>query len=437
MSRVRSTMGSFLPIVIAALLASSATAYSEDSLPFRQPTEYNLPLKAYENDGWRPASEYSNWVDHLPFKILFDQSLFYNDNLLLLPNGAVIPPNMKRGDFYSTTTIGASSRIPFGAQAFFVNGTLGISRYAHDTSLNSTNYSAEAGWDWVFTSRCAGRFVGSDRKIQAPIEELTSFTVNNIETAAFKETAKCRVGNQFNVNVDSGLSHTTNSLTSAVVNNYDQHFIRGGLEYEVREFYSFGAQATFTKSDYINRSPISTPGLATGLDQKAYEFFFRGLLSPKLEIDATFGIIESTASSPVLSSTFSNTTYSIKAKWQATPKLAFEALIAQTVAPPQNIVADFERIQQERLTAIYLFSPKLTFNWSIGLSTIKNPTVSGIGLSPILVNQTVFFSDLRAIYHITPLLNATGEYRYTDRKDDTTGLRATSNLFMLGLTYQR
>ena len=55
----------------------------------------------------------------------------------------------------------------------------------------------------------------------------------------------------------------------------------------------------------------------------------------------------------------------------------------------------------------------------------------------MLVNQKVVFSDLKAIYQVTPLINATGEYRYTDRKDDTIGQRATSNLFLIGLTYQR
>jgi hypothetical protein len=416
-------------ILLTALLATTTVAKAQDAPP--------LPVKTASNDGWRPASESVNWIDNLPFKILFDQSLRYNDNLLLLPNGATIPPNFKRGDGYSVTTVGLFSRFPLGADTFFVNGTYGVSRYAHDTTLNSSNYALNGGMDWVFTSRCSGTLVGSDRQVQAPIEELTSFNVNNIRTAAFNENASCRISDHVNLILNSGISHTTNSLNTLLINDYNQKFIIGGMEYALADLNTIGARATFTATDYFNRSPAATPGLATNLDQRAYEFYYRKILTAKLEVDATLGVTQSTVSSPVSSSTFSTTTYSVSARWVATPKLVFQALLSQSVAPPQNIVADFEKIRQESLTVSYLFSPRLTFAWTLGLSTIKNPTVSGVGGSPILVNQKLAFSDLRAIYQVTPLISATGEYRYTDRKDDTTGSRATSNLFMLGLTYQR
>jgi len=80
---------------------------------------------------------------------------------------------------------------------------------------------------------------------------------------------------------------------------------------------------------------------------------------------------------------FTNPTYSVRVKWAATPKVIFEALLAESVTPPQNIVADFERTRQESLTVSYLFSPKVTFAWTVGLSTLRNPTVSGINQSPV------------------------------------------------------
>jgi hypothetical protein len=86
----------------------------------------------------------------------------------------------------------------------------------------------------------------------------------------------------------------------------------------------------------------------------------------------------------------------------------------------------------------YLFSPRLTFVGAIGQSNIVNPTVAGAPLtSQALANQSVVFTDLKAIYQVTPLINATGEYRYTDRTSNSAGQPATSNLFLLGLTYQR
>jgi hypothetical protein len=416
-------------LVLAALLASIGIAKAQDAPP--------LPVKATIDEGWRPASESSNWVDNLPFKVLLNQSLNYNDNLLLLPNGAAPPPNEKRGDAYSTTTFGLFSRFPLGADTFFVNGTYGVSRYEHDAGLNSSNYSLNGGMEWVFTDRCSGTLVASDRQTQAPIEELTSFTVNNIRTDAFNESAKCKLSDHINVVLNSGISRSNNSLDTLIVNDFNQKFVAGGLEYDYGELNTIGVKTTLTNTDYVNRSPATAPGLATTLDQKAYEVYYHRVLSAKLEVDATAGVTQTTVSSPVESSTSTAPTYSVKATWSATPKLVFSALLSQSVAPPQDIVADFEKTRTESLTVSYLFSPKLTFAWTLGLSTLNNPTVSGVGGSPILVNQRLAFSDLKAIYQVTPLLNATGEYRYTERKDETAATRATSNLFLLGLTYQR
>jgi Putative beta-barrel porin 2 len=415
-------------IVLATLLVTTAIANAMDGPP--------LPVKAAD-DGWRPASDTTNWIDNLPFKILFDQSLRYNDNLLLLPNGAVLPPGVTRGDAYSVTTFGLFSRFPLGANTFFVNGTYGVSRYEHDSGLNASNYAINGGMDWVFTSRCSGTLVASDTQAQAPIEELTSFTVNNLRTAAFKENAKCQVSDHINVVLNSGISRTNNSLDTLIVNDFDSKFLAGGLEYAYGELNTIGVRTTLTKTDYFNRSLAATPGLATGLNQAAYELYYHRVLSAKLEVDASGGVTQTTVESPGASSSFSGATYSVKVIWSATPKLVFSALLAQSVAPPQNIVADFEKIRTESLSVSYLFSPRLTFAWSVGLSSISNPTASGVALSPILVAQKVAFTDFRAIYQVTPLLNATGEYRYTERKDETAGTRATSNLFLLGLTYQR
>jgi len=75
---------------------------------------------------------------------------------------------------------------------------------------------------------------------------------------------------------------------------------------------TIGVRTTLTKTDYFNRSLAATPGLATGLDQTAYELYYHRVLSAKLEIDAAGGVTQTTVSSPASSSTFSGATYSVK-----------------------------------------------------------------------------------------------------------------------------
>jgi hypothetical protein len=79
----------------------------------------------------------------------------------------------------------------------------------------------------------------------------------------------------------------------------------------------------------------------------------------------------------------------------------------------------------------------LSFAGAIGQSHITNPTSSGIGASPILQDQRLWYTELRTNYALTPLTNLAFQYRYTNRKDETLGTTSTSNLYMLSLNYRR
>lgn len=401
-------------------------------------TGLNDPLMAkYYAEGWRPASAYPNVIDHLPFTLYASQTVSYNDNLLLLPNGAVPPPGQSRSDLYSLTTIGASTRIPVGAQHLFFDGTYGITRYRKNDSLDSENYLVNGGLDWVFTSRCAGRLIATARQVQSPMEELTSFSNNNVKTVSAKETAKCSVADHVNVIADSGVSRTTNSLGSLTANDYDQYYLRGGLEYSLAELNTIGAKVTYTKSDYFNRSPLTNPGLATDLEQTEYALYLRRFLTPKLEFDGSLGFTESTATSPTLSSSFTKPTYSATLRWFATPKLLIAATTAASVSPAQTIVADYQRVRTDSVSATYLYSPKLSFTAAVGQAHLSNPTSSGVAVSPFLREQKSYYTEFRTNYQITPLTSAMFQYRYTNRKDEILDTESTSNLFMVGLNYRR
>jgi hypothetical protein len=394
-------------------------------------------MAKYYADGWRPAGTYPNVIDHLPFTLYANQTVTYNDNILLTPNNAVLPPWRSRGDLYSLTSIGASTRIPIAAQQLFFDGTYGFTRYRKNTSLDSENYLVNGGLDWVFTERCAGRLVATARQVQAPIEELTSFNNNDIETVSGKETAKCRLNENFNVTFDSGLSRTRNSLGNLKVNDNEQFFLRGGIEYSLAELNTIGARVGYTDTDYVNRSATLTPGLATGLEQTDYAFYLRRTLTPVLEFDGSIGFTESKTISPLSTTSFTKPTYAAALRWQATPVLFITASWAQTIAPPQNIIADFERIRTESISATYIYSPVLSFTGSLGQSRIENPTSSGVAATTLLRDQTLWFADLRANWQITPLTSAMFQYRYTNRKDEMLDTTATSNLYMVSLNYRR
>jgi len=59
-----------------------------------------------------------------------------------------------------------------------------------------------------------------------------------------------------------------------------------------------------------------------------------------------------------------------------------------------------------------------------------------VAQSAILVNQKWLSAIFEPFTKSRRCLNATGEYRYTDRKDETVGTRRLQ-LFLVGLSYQR
>ncbi len=433
------------PAALSAMLAAVPAQAQEDPAPAPAPqsqapldwTVYS-PISLRNDSNWLTFANGPSLNETQPgLHFTADQQAVYNDNVLLLPKDAVPTPGFSRGDWASVTSLAAMQRFQLGAQSFFVRGTFGATRYAEDTGLNATRYSGEGGVDWIFTSRCAGRLIGSFRRTQANLDQVTSTETNNIDISSFQETAKCAVSEHINLILDTSYTRSMNSQASLAANDFDQRYLRGGVEYEFALLHAVGIRGTFTDTDFIGRSPTITPGLSTSLDQSSYEVYYRRIFSPKLDFEGAIGITDSKSFSALHgTSSFSTTTYSARLKWQATPKVGFVLSGSSQVLPPIGVVADYQQRQDANLAAMYLFSPKLSFTGFLGISKQENPVISGIGQST-LADQIIKYAMIRAIYQISPMLHASADYRYTHRKDESTGNAAVANIYMLGITYQR
>src|SRR5271169_6275375 len=121
---------------------------------------------------------YLNWSD-LPFTISATETTGYDDNILGLAQGQPQPPGTpSRGDFFSNTVFGASTKMNLGQQQFFADGTYGLTRYLTDTADNTHQYSLDAGFNWQFTSRCTGRLIAAQLQYQSPTNEQVGTGIN-------------------------------------------------------------------------------------------------------------------------------------------------------------------------------------------------------------------------------------------------------------------
>ena len=163
---------------------------------------------------------YVNWGD-LPFKLSISKSVGYNDNILGAFQGQPLPNGVPaRGDLFSTTLFGASTKFMLGPQQFFVDGSYGFTKYRIDEADNTSQYSIDGGVNWTLTSRCSGRLIAAANEYQSPIDQLVGTGINTVTAFSFNETANCLISSYVSAIIDSGWSTNQNSQAVNALNNY-------------------------------------------------------------------------------------------------------------------------------------------------------------------------------------------------------------------------
>ena len=390
-------------------------------------------------------------VDHLPFKLTIGQSISYSDNVANQPrnfdtvvgvNGVSRLPS--RGDFFSDTTLSVASRFPMGAQTFFFNGTYAPRRYFTDSALNADNFSINGGVDFNITDRCSGRLIGGIDQSQNPLYQTVGIGVQDIRAISFNETSRCKISGHIASLFNSGVSRVENQggefagplIASTALNNYNQHYVGGGLEYALSAIDTLRGFITYTHRDFTDRVPLL--GLANDTDQLDYQFYYSRIFSAKLNGSASAGV--STFSFPGLSSDTLEPTYSFQLNYRLTPKVALSGTVARSAGAPQSAISNVQITDSQSVSLSYAYSPKLNITGIYSHSKSQNPgAVSTIANLPLLfANSATDNASVVVNYQASPLLTATAAYSYVNRTDTSRfSADAVSNVFRVGLVYTR
>src|SRR5271168_3194310 len=198
---------------LAVAFSSMATAAVGQALPASEPIAartYDVMVDAFSPYPLAGRS-YLNWSD-LPFTISATESTGYNDNILGLAQGQPQSPGTpSRGDFFSNTVFGASTKMYLGQQQFFADGTYGLTRYLTDSADNTHQYSLDAGLNWQIASFCSGRTIAVKSESQSPVTQQVGAGINNVLSSSVSETATCLLTGNAGVILDSGWSSLQNS----------------------------------------------------------------------------------------------------------------------------------------------------------------------------------------------------------------------------------
>jgi hypothetical protein len=426
-------------VVLAVAFSSMATAAVGQALPTAE------PILARSNDvmaeAFAPVPLWGrsslNWSD-LPFTISATETTGYNDNILGLAQGQPLSPGTpSRGDFFSNTVFGASTKMYLGQQQFFADGTYGLTRYLTDSADNTHQYSLDAGLNWQIASFCSGRFIAAQNDYQSPITQQVGPGINTVLANSVSETTTCLLTGNLAVILDSGWSSSQNSGGVNVANNNSSVYVRGGLQYSLTGLDTARALITDTKTQFSNRGTgLAAAGLAAGTDQIDYQLFYNRVLSPKLTFDGMIGISQATVMSATPgtgSPTQSTPIYSVALNWQPTPKLSFGIASSKLAGAPTNILSNFELETAQSVTATYGFSPKTSLQLGISQTMSSGGITSNGALPSIASNNPVLASFCTVRYLISPFLTTTASYQYTESANG--GLETKDNIYMLSLVY--
>src|SRR5690606_7685969 len=118
------------------------------------------------------------------------------------------------------------------------------------------------GVNWRVARRCSGVLLFGHDKSQLPVEDVlfpgeTGDVFN--EYADF--SGRCAITGHIAATYGAGWRRTRYTATVSSLNNVRQQHVRAGLEYAVANFHTLGAQATWTRRDFYNRTIINAPGL--------------------------------------------------------------------------------------------------------------------------------------------------------------------------------
>jgi hypothetical protein len=290
------------------------------------------------------------------------------------------------------------------------------------------------GVNWTATSRCSGKLAASDSMQPSVLEEQVGVGVNNATNQSLNETAKCLLGAEFSLLLNSSVVENSNSTALDKLNDSLSKFVAAGLGYEGSALDDLQLLYTLTRTNYTGRKSSPISGLAAGVYEKDLSLTYHRKLTPFLDFTGAIGgtnfdLLSPGSPSPALPL---EPHYSVSLNWQATPKISFGGSVAHSEGMPTSLVSNIQVSDSISLGATYAFSPKLSFQ--AGATDIRsNSGQTSVGGSIYSASEHGFSANASGTYQFTPFLSSSLTYQRSERQQG--GLDTVENVFMFNVKY--
>jgi hypothetical protein len=183
-----------------------------------------------------------------PYYIGVSQALTWESNVFRVAEGQ---PESR--DAYSTTALLLGMDRPYGRQRFFGNAAVGYNLYRDNSQLNHTAYGVDVGWDWETIESLTGLLGYTDKEILARYgaDQGPEITTLNLERSR-EFTARVQYGAVSLLSLEGSFVHRqlNYSAPEFAYLQFNQDAVRLGVLYRPSGLLTLGAAGRYTKGEY-------------------------------------------------------------------------------------------------------------------------------------------------------------------------------------------
>jgi exopolysaccharide biosynthesis operon protein EpsL len=304
------------------------------------------------------------WDDKL--ELFVAETITYDSNVFRISSQAdpvAILGSPSRGDTYTTTSPGFNLNVPYGRQRFVGGVKWNYTRYDRFKVLDFDGHEGRAVWQWQAGNDLSGQLGYSETLALESLANsragILTGTPNSLKTQRTFFDAAYELTPRWQLRGDVSRLDQDNSLATRAVNDIIIEDAGVALSYVTPARNKIGLGARLEEGRYPNRPDLAANPAVDAYRQYTVEVIGDYTITGHSRVRARAGWV-SRGYEQLTQRDFDEGTYRVDYDWQATGKLAVNAIARRVVSPLDETYSSFVLLTGFALNPTLRMTEKIT-----------------------------------------------------------------------------
>ncbi|MGH9256661.1 MAG: XrtB/PEP-CTERM-associated polysaccharide biosynthesis outer membrane protein EpsL [Vicinamibacterales bacterium] len=322
------------------------------------------------------------WDDKL--ELFIAESVTYDDNVFRISSRAdpvAIVGSPSRGDTYTTTSPGFNLGIPYGRQRFVGGVKWNYTRYNRFKVLDFDGHEGRAAWQWQLGNDLSGQLGYTETLALESLANsragILTGTPNSLETQRAYFDANWQLTPRWLLRGEASRLDQDNGLATRAVNDIIIEGAGLAVSYVTPARNKVGVGARVEEGRYPNRPDLAANPAVDAYRQHNVDVIADYTLTGLSRVRARAGWV-SRSYEQLTQRDFDEGTYNVDYDWQATGKLAVNAVARREVSPLDETYSSFVLLTGFALNPTLRMTEKITAALNLEYSSrdyLADPTL--------------------------------------------------------------